>query len=216
MTAVTLNPEQRLFVLRQSGGYSCLGFDVVFKRLKQYAKALGWGEPSEQEIGKLSQYEAYLSAERAFIATNPKDTCFDPDTPVAVQRVLEAYRKSGQKIRVFLGDAKTGRDWHDEHDVVGTIGRSMGPLKVPLLISGNDCGGPALLTACIVRLMDAKTKQELYRHPTYQAGTFSILPSDFPGYSHEVQVNEQRVARFRTLAAAQRWVAFMKGERMST
>lgn len=214
MTAVTLNPEQRHFVLKTSGGFSCLGFDVVFKRLKQYAEFLGWPQPNEAEIGQMRQYEAYRLAESAVCKQQPSQTWFDPETAPQVRDVLERYRMSGKKVRLFLGCSETGRDWCEEHDVIGRVSRSMGPLKVPLLISGNESGGPAILTACIVRLLDAQTGQELYRHPRYEVPAFELAPSGEKAYPVSVMRDGQVHARFKTEAKARSWIAFMKGERM--
>lgn len=142
MSAVTLNAEQRLFVLPQSGGYSCLGFDVVFKRLVQFAKLLGRALPNPEGIGKLEQYQEYRLAEKAYIATNPKETLYDPDTPLAVQSCLESYRKSRAPVRLFFGNPDTGKEWLEENDVYGTIGRSMGPSK-------RRCSSPRASTVAV-------------------------------------------------------------------
>lgn len=214
MSNMTINAEQRLFVLKSGGGFTCLGFDVVFKRLKQYAQLLRRPQPNVAEIGTPAQYQQYLEAENAYIATRPTNTFFDPDTPAAVQTLLEAYRKSGKPLRVFLGNAETGRDWLEEFDVVGSIGRSMGPLKVPLLVAKGADGGGALLTANIVRLVDATSLREVYRHPAYHLPEFDILPcTDTKGYAEMVQVQGQVHARFRKEGQAAKWVEFMQGKR---
>lgn len=97
-------------------------------------------------------------------------THFHPDTPEIVRRVLEAARTRGTRIRVHYGSMKTGRDWMDEYDVAGKVGRSMGPQKVPIFIhNSRSMGGPAILTSCIVRVRYANKKEggDLYRHPKY-------------------------------------------------
>jgi len=214
MTTVTPNIDQRLFVLNTGGGFSCLGFDVVFKRLKQYAEFLGLPQPAEADIGQMHQYEAYRTAESAVCQKQPSQTWFDPETDPQVKSVLEQYRLSRKKIRVFLGSTQTGRDWCEEYDVVGRISRSTGALKAPLLISGNEPGGPALLTACILRLLDVETGKELYRHPLYETPAFEVVPSKEKGYKVEVLRDSQVYARFKTDTIARNWVAFMRGERM--
>lgn len=217
---VTLNQEQRLFVLPSGSGYSCLGFDVVFKRLKQYAQLLGLAQPSSDGIGTLAQYRQYLEAERAYIAAGRVETLFDPDTPAEVQRILELKRGTQQPIRVHLGDAKTGRSWLEEHDVIGTVGRSMGPVRVPLLCKAGSGGGFAMLTACVLRIQDAKTGHDLYRHPSFHLPELRIVPSTLAGYVEEVHgtvpgTDKPSVhARFKSAGGAQKWIAFMNGERM--
>jgi len=143
-------------------------------------------------------------------------------TPDAVVQALEQVRASHQRIRIYLGDAKTGRDWLEEHDVEGCIGNSMGPLKVPLLIySCRSHGGSALLDHCIVRIkITGNRGRVLYQHPRYHAGTFSIRgigPADArpgdnlhsKGFTHAVDVDGQNHANFRSLAAAERFVRRM-------
>lgn len=215
MNAVTINATQRVFVIPGGGGFSCLGFDVVFKRLAQYAKRLGLGQPNAASIGQLEQYQDYLKAERAYIATNPQDTQFDPDTPVAVQAYLEAYRKTGAKVRLFLGNPETGKDWLSEWDAVGRVSRSMGPLKVPLLVTPGEDGGGAILTACVLRIIDVASKREVYRHANYKEPIFEVTPSKEPGFTVDVSVYGSVHARFKSDAKAKDWVDFMTGRRVS-
>jgi hypothetical protein len=168
MQSVTLNAEQRLFVLKSGHGFSCLGFDVAFSRLAQYAELLGRPAPSKTDVGTAKQYEQYREMERDYIATNPKDTFFEAETPLVLRHVLESVRVLGTSIRVFFGDPLTGRDWLNEYDVLGKVGRSTGHIRIPLLVSAGATGGGALMTSQILRVLDVKTKGELYRHPLYQ------------------------------------------------
>lgn len=214
MTAITLNQDQRLFMLDSGDGFSCLGFDVVFKRLRQYAEMLGLAEPKYAEIGTKNQLEQYLKAEQAYISTKPTETLFDPGTPVAVRAYLEAYRRAGGSVRLFLGDPATGRDWLEENDVYGTIGRSMGPIKVPLLIEKGECGGGAILTANILRIVDGRSRKEVYRHASYQEPRFKLVATNIRTHPIGVQVDGKPHARFKTSAQADNWIAFMRGERM--
>lgn len=42
------------------------------------------------------------------------------DTPDAVVGALEHARSTQQRIRLYLGDRTTGRDWLEEHDTKGS------------------------------------------------------------------------------------------------
>jgi hypothetical protein len=97
-------------------------------------------------------------------------TYYHDQTPASVIRILEDARDRGLRLRLHFGDTASGRDWMDTHDVAGAIGRSWGPVKVPLLINNaRSSGGPAFLDHCIVRIRYANRAQggDLYRHPTY-------------------------------------------------
>ena len=223
MSGIKINADQRLFVIPCGEGFSCHGFDVVYRELEQIIEKMAaknvilkWAFEYAQEayIGTLEQYAVYQKAVQAMRESGLKfGTWFNPKTPKKVQRILEDYRKSDDKIRIFLGDANTGRDWMEENDVMGRIGRSGGIMHIPLLISDDECGGPGLLDACIVRMMDVATGEELYRHPKYHQAEMEICPtSEHVGYTHAVKVNGTTSANFKSMGKAAAYVAFMTGE----
>lgn len=232
-TGITLNPEQKLYVIPCGSGYSCFGFDNAalhtIQMLTQIV-SVGYGPNAtgaleranqhplawrDSDYGQLSGYEKYqqvLALWSKSAASN--QTYFDPGTDPQVKSILESARKSDRELRLFLGDTETGRDWMDENDVIGRIGRSMGPQKVPLLIAKNsDFGGGAILTACIVRIIDVATMRELYVHPKYQAPNLTVEPEDYSpgGYKFRVDRDGQVQARFKKIGSAHAYVAFMLG-----
>lgn len=214
MSSVTVNAQQRLFVLEGSKGCGCLGFDVVFHRLHQFATKLGLALPKTEDIGTVEQYAKYREAEAAYIATSPIETFFEYGTPAEVQTVLESCRLNERKVRLFYGDAQTGRDWLEEHDVLGFVRRSSGPIRVPILVHKRSRGGPSILTASILRILDATTRKELYRHSLYLVPQFTIEPN--PDYGFSIKTEDGQVqARAYTKPRAESWVAFMQGLRMA-
>ncbi len=86
--------------------------------------------------------------------------------------VLEEVRASQSRIRIHYGNTYTGCDWNEEYDVTGRLNRSMGPVRVPILLYRiNAICGPAILDHCIVRIRLANTQKargrNLYVHPRY-------------------------------------------------
>jgi hypothetical protein len=151
-------------------------------------------------------------------------TCFDRDTPEVVVDRLEDARLNHYRIRIFLGDPKTGRDWGEENDIIGYIGRSGGSIQVPLLLANRrSIGGGAILDECIVKIMVGRWT--VFQVPRYKCGEYEVkqtvtvpVSNDDQeafeqGYLWKVLKNGETVARFKRNAAAERWAAFMKGER---
>ena len=140
-------------------------------------------------------------------------TYYHHDTPAAVITILEDARRTGTRIRLSYGDTETGRDWLDEWDVEGRVSRSMGPVKVPILLPRRtSIGGPALLEHCIVRIRQTgKGGRVLYKHAHHRLPTFTVQPSSEPDFEAEVLADGQVHARFRTTAQANRWLAKMTG-----
>jgi len=109
-------------------------------------------------------------------------TYYHKDTPRQVIDILEHARQAEprQRLRLHYGstDAEAldvGRDWHECNDVTGTIGRSTGKIKVPLLIkTSRSLGGGAILDHRIVRIRDTKTGRDIYRHPSYHTGEVDL------------------------------------------
>lgn len=239
---ITLNEQQRLFVLKGSEHVSCLGFDVVYKhclelqrRIRKF-RLLPTGHDllpvSASQIGTLDQYHHYREL-LDIVGSRKIGTWFDYDTPGKVREILERYRKDGGRLRLFYGDQKTGRCWMEENDVVGRVGRSTGTMQIPLLIADGECGGPGILDSCIVRLLDADTREEIYRQKNYHLPEMEIravgaemaytrtgeppVTLESLGYSHGVWVREKdghfgNHANFRSYGKAAQWVAYMTGE----
>jgi hypothetical protein len=144
---------------------------------------------------------------------NVEGTFLHAETPFEVVVSLRAAWHGKRKIRLFLGDPETGLDWNEESDVIGYLGRSMGPIKVPLLLkSRRSDGGPALFDHCIVKLTDAAGNL-FWQHPNYHCRAFSIEPGDLPRYVATVKRDGEIITRFKKPGQAEKWVAFMRGER---
>jgi len=141
-------------------------------------------------------------------------TCYSVLTPVGVVEEMEKYRDRSTRIRVFYGDQETGRCWMEENDTMGTIGRSTGKIKVPLLIkTRRSFGGEAILDSAIVKI--TVNHRVVYEHPNYHLPSMAIVPSHVPGYTTGVDFGNSRQANFKTLEQAWRYIAFMEGRRNS-
>lgn len=143
-----------------------------------------------------------MNANRSNIPTH-----YHPDTPQAVRDILEScLHDTTRRVRLFYGDATTGRDWMEENDVTGTQ-------PIPLLIhNSRSMGGPGILDNCIVRILIDGV--ERYYHPLYSRPDFTTRPSQMEGYLTEVLADGEIFARFHSHNSAVRWIAFMQGRRM--
>ena len=127
--------------------------------------------------------------------------------------LLNSLTESKQRVRLVYGNTTTGKDWLQEYDVIGSIGKSTGTNQIPLLISNSrSTGGGAILEDCILKIVDVKSKKVLYQHDKYLAPKFDIVPS-IVGYSVAVDGNVQ--ANFKTIKQAQNYMDFMLCKRMS-
>jgi hypothetical protein len=140
-------------------------------------------------------------------------TWYDNTTPTEVIRVLEYSRKNDIRIRIFQGDRDTGRDWLCEWDVAGRVGRSTGPMQIPLLIhNSRSMGGGHIMDHCIIKITYALGGELLYKQANYHHMPMAARISDLPEYevavwvkNHEPDGGEQIHARFRTIREYQRW-----------
>ena len=143
-------------------------------------------------------------------------TFYHANTNDEVIRVLENSLMNNKRIRIFYGDTETGRDWMEIYDTIGTIGRSCGQNKIPLLIKNSrSYGGGAILTHCIVKI--TIDKEVVYKHPKYYLPTMEIkeasatLKAD--GYFYSVFADGKNTYNCKTLKQAENEVAFHKGLR---
>ncbi len=144
-------------------------------------------------------------------------TYFDARTPNEIIRVLENARLDRTRLHISLGytdGPNAGRDWLEEHDVHGYIGRSMGPIKIPLVVNNRRShGGPGLLDHCIVRIRESAGGRVLYQHPKYHHGKLEIRQKAEPvtlpdGRMLTVDVlrDEELHAAFENIEKARRWL----------
>lgn len=227
---ITLNQKQRLFVFKGTEYTSCLGYDVVFNyccelvsRINKFdlLKAGQTLAPVlESEIGMLAQYQQY-KALLAILGTRKTGTWFNFETPTKVRTILDRYRNEGGQLRIFYGDRKTGRCWMEENDVLGRVGRSTGTMQIPILIEEGECGGAGILDSSIVRIIDADTREELYRQKNYHLPEMELRHVDTAlatqGYTHGAWVQNREGefsnhANFKSYGKAAQWVAFMTGD----
>lgn len=137
-------------------------------------------------------------------------TYYDIDTPESVIQVLENARLTNRRIRVFLGDKTTGRDWNEEFQTVGYVARSSGPVKVPILLANaRSDGGSPISTDSIVRLETSKGGRLLWKHEKYYCEPFTMRESEMAGYAIEIMREGEVHARFETRASAERWLKKM-------
>lgn len=218
---VTLHEDQKLFELKTGNCTSYLGFEVVFELALELAnrvmaKGLPVILPTRGEIGTLWQYAQYQTLLSQYAAINDDQTWFDGRTPLRVQKAMESLRQSRTPVRIFSGNTKTGRDWMDEYDTMGLIGRSMGLMKVPLIGDGH-----AVLTHCIVKLVNTDTGEVVYQHPKYHLPKIELVEApDYEkssGYTHSVKMENaegemQLHANFKSSKAAQAWINFISGK----
>lgn len=93
---------------------------------------------------------------KAYRVTNT-GTWYHQDTPDAVIEALESARINHTRILLDLGDTTTGESWHEEHDITGYVSRSMGPIKIPILLyNAQSLGGGGILTHCILSIRTTK------------------------------------------------------------
>ena len=204
---VTLNPDQRLYVIPCGDGYTCLGFDNARGHADQIAARLQRPDLAfaPGDHGALDGYAKYQAAIAAW-GRSPltQQTYFDPGTEPKAARALERCRRDRRKVRLVLGDTATGRSWLEEHDVVGRIGRSTGT---------DEDGGTAILTNCLLRLIAWDSGRDLYRHPAYRVPDLAIQrapeQTDLPW---QVLHDGTVVACFSDIGKAGAYLAFMCGE----
>lgn len=212
---VTINTEQKLYVIATGDGYSCFGFDNARDHANQIAQRLNRADLSFtlSDYAALAGYRKYEAAVSAWSQSAlTKQTYFDPGTDPEAATVLESRRRTCGKVRLVLGDTHTGEPWLSEYDVVGKIGRSSGSLKVPLLVEDGESGGGAILTACVLNIIDWKSGRTLYRHPAYREPDLSLQPSDIPERPWAVIHLNEVIARFKDMGKACAYIAFMQGE----
>lgn len=222
--SVFVNEEKQLFVVKSEYGTSCFGFLHVFSTALELAIRLGTEQkPLEDDVGTVRQYEQYLSLLEQYAQLGDDKTWYTSDTPADLIDILEHYRKTGDILRVFLGNTDTGADWAEDWAVVGTVSRSTGLMKVPLLCSEAEDFSSSLQVNCIVRLIDVASRREIYKLPNYIEPKLEIGEAKLDSSAYDDEENaygvwriestgeKTIVANFNSYGKAANYVAFLTG-----
>jgi hypothetical protein len=132
-------------------------------------------------------------------------TFYSTETPDALIEVLEHIRTNRLRCKFYYGDIETGRDYAEESDKIGTIGRSTGEIKIPLFIATPRSRGGSALFENIVMIKDIN-RRIIYKNPKYNAPSIVITPSDAilatKGYTHTLVVNGRIYSNHKSERAA--------------
>lgn len=134
-------------------------------------------------------------------------------------QVLSSLIHFGRRVRIWYGDVETGRSWNEEYDVTGTIDRSTGDIKTPILIyNSRSYGGYSLLDDCIIRIDDIKNKRTLYKADNFHVEKLEVKTEVGSEYPYKVMQHKDsgevhNVANFKDIKKAYRWIDFMSGDR---
>ena len=146
---------------------------------------------------------------------------FNENTCETVKTVLTDCYNKQCRIRIWYGDIDTGMSWLEEYDVVGTIGRSSGQAKIPLLIKNSrSVGGGGILCHCIIRIDVISSKRTIYKHPLFYVPTLGVYPNldedTKTKYPFIVLKDNELQARFKSEKQAKNYIDFMLGNRYMT
>ena len=173
-----------------------LSFDLVLnpKYVQQYADGgmMADGGLTPMQGGEVDNY------------VEVNGTFYKKGTPQDVINALENARNNRTIVKIFYGDPETGRDWHEENDTTGTIGRSTGSIKIPLLIpTSRSSGGGSILTENIVKIKDTQSGRVLYQNKNYKQPNIEILESTTDGYTHDVFIDGELYSRHKSKRSAE-------------
>jgi len=146
---------------------------------------------------------------------------FNDETCDKVKTVLTECYNNQCRVRIWYGDVETGVSWLDEYDIMGTIGRSTGQQKIPLLIKNSrSSGGGGILCHCIIRIDVISSRRTIYKHPLFYVPTLGVYPNldedTKTKYPFIVLKYGTIQARFKSRTSAYNYIDFMTGERYTT
>jgi hypothetical protein len=135
------------------------------------------------------------------------NTSYNIRTPDELCKKLEYVRQNCIRVRFFLGDTETGKMWADEYDTIGSISRSTGSVKIPILIkTERSTGGVGILDHCILRV-DTSPGCTIWKAPNYQEPEIEVrgLEVYFNGFIHGICKSEEQASRLALFMSGKRW-----------
>lgn len=158
---------------------------------------------------------------RAPVKIDRDGTSWSDRTPDDLIEVLRVARNKKSKLHFSYGftdeeGKPAGRNWLEEFDCTGYIGRSNGEVKIPLVLKSKSSGeGCGLLSSSIVRVIRTSDNTVLWQHPSYHQGKIELRKCSFKCDTGrmlycEALVDGQVHARFKDVGSARRWAAKLR------
>lgn len=170
--------------------------------------------------GNSFEYINYMNTGTWFLyGQNIKNKGWEHKENKKLWTLLALLVHTDKRIRIWYGDTETGRSWNDEYDIIGTIGRSNGAIKIPILLNNSRSRrGTGLLDFNIIRIDDIKAKRTIYKLKNFHVEEMKIETVAGTEYPYRVMQYKdskevQNVANFKDKNAALRWIDFMNGKR---
>lgn len=127
-------------------------------------------------------------------------TCLSAGINDQLVQLIEGYRGSKTRLRFWYGDRFEGFAWGDIEE--GTIGRSNGEVKIPLLIrKSNSSGGGSLMENSIIRVDQTSSALSTY---FWQHRDFHLPPNcpwcnqEFGTYAPRLEMVRRRLPKGQT------------------
>lgn len=141
------------------------------------------------------------------------ETAYPVNMPDDCVAALESARAGGWNVRVFVGDVETGKAWPEEFEVYGRVSRTMGPaIKAAMIVAPRQNGGGPFGDH-VLAVMTGPGRFT-YRHPKFDAGKWERRPGT-EGYAADVWHDGALQSRHRSVDKADRYIAFMTGQRLA-
>jgi hypothetical protein len=97
-------------------------------------------------------------------------TYYQSNTPEDLILIMEDLRNDKKRIIIDYGDVRTGRSYLETYETLGTVGRSSGLIKVPILLhNSRSTGGGSIMTDSILSIKLAKGKSVIYSRNLIQS-----------------------------------------------
>jgi hypothetical protein len=91
-------------------------------------------------------------------------TYYHMSTLPEVISILEHSRQTRTRIVIEYGNINTGEAWKDATPNRGFVGRTLGPVKIPILIrTSRSWGGEGILDHCIIEIRKSLGGRVLYK-----------------------------------------------------
>lgn len=137
-------------------------------------------------------------------------TAYHKDTKPEVIRLLERFRESQERIRLW--HSYNNKNWNNEYHTIGMIGRSTGQYKIPLLIDNKrSTGGISIAEEHIVRIDTNRNgiKETVYIDKSIQ---FDLFIGTDTGNVYN-RTKRELYTKCKNGDSGKRLAAFMNGER---